>query len=181
MRRFAPASAWPCCRRGPAGCCWTRPARTSATTTCWRRCDRETVRLGGGVGGAAARMGGLGRPAVGARLPAAVAERDRLGAVGRALHAAVAGCRDRPRDAARVRAGGDPRPGRVDPTAAPAWLRSAVYPLLVASQSIPVVAIAPLLVIYLGFGLSPKALIVALVCFFPITANALDGFASAPA
>jgi putative hydroxymethylpyrimidine transport system permease protein len=61
------------------------------------------------------------------------------------------------------------------------WLRSAVYPLLVASQSIPVVAIAPLLVIYLGFGLSPKALIVALVCFFPITANALDGFASAPA
>jgi putative hydroxymethylpyrimidine transport system permease protein len=44
-----------------------------------------------------------------------------------------------------------------------------------------VVAIAPLLVIYLGFGLSPKALIVALVCFFPITANALDGFASAPA
>jgi putative hydroxymethylpyrimidine transport system permease protein len=36
-------------------------------------------------------------------------------------------------------------------------------------------------VIYLGFGLSPKALIVALVCFFPITANALDGFASAPA
>ena len=36
------------------------------------------------------------------------------------------------------------------------WLRSAVYPLLVASQSIPVVAIAPLLVIYLGFGLSPE-------------------------
>jgi putative hydroxymethylpyrimidine transport system permease protein len=60
------------------------------------------------------------------------------------------------------------------------WLRNAVYPLLVASQSVPVVAIAPLLVIYLGFGLAPKVLIVALVCFFPITANALDGFASAP-
>ncbi|MDX6547524.1 MAG: putative hydroxymethylpyrimidine transport system permease protein [Gaiellales bacterium] len=60
------------------------------------------------------------------------------------------------------------------------WLRHAVYPLLVASQSVPVVAIAPLLVIYLGFGLSPKVLIVALVCFFPVTANALDGFASAP-
>ena len=43
------------------------------------------------------------------------------------------------------------------------------------------VAIAPLLVIYLGFGLTPKVLIVALVCFFPVTANALDGFASAPA
>ena len=61
------------------------------------------------------------------------------------------------------------------------WLRNALYPLLVGSQSVPVVAIAPLLVIYLGFGLAPKVLIVALVCFFPVTANALDGFASAPA
>ncbi len=56
-----------------------------------------------------------------------------------------------------------------------AWLRGAVYPLLVASQSVPVVAIAPILVIYLGFGLAPKVLIVALVCFFPVTVNALDG------
>ena len=39
-------------------------------------------------------------------------------------------------------------------------------------------AIAPVLVIYLGFGLAPKVLIVALVCFFPITVNALDGFRS---
>jgi putative hydroxymethylpyrimidine transport system permease protein len=61
-----------------------------------------------------------------------------------------------------------------------AWLKQAIYPLLVASQSVPVVAIAPLLVIYLGFGLSPKVLIVALVCFFPVAANALDGFAAAP-
>jgi putative hydroxymethylpyrimidine transport system permease protein len=60
------------------------------------------------------------------------------------------------------------------------WLKQAIYPLLVASQSVPVVAIAPLLVIYLGFGLSPKVLIVALVCFFPVAANALDGFAAAP-
>ena len=52
---------------------------------------------------------------------------------------------------------------------ASATLRRAVYPLLVASQSVPVVAIAPLLVIYLGFGLAPKLVIVALVCFFPIT------------
>ena len=56
----------------------------------------KRLRLGGGAGGAAARLGGLGRPAVGARLPAAVAQRDRLGAVGRALDAAVAGCGDRP-------------------------------------------------------------------------------------
>jgi putative hydroxymethylpyrimidine transport system permease protein len=61
------------------------------------------------------------------------------------------------------------------------WLRGAVYPLLVASQSIPIVAIAPLLVIGLGFGLAPKVAIVALVCFLPVTVNALDGFASAPA
>jgi ABC-type nitrate/sulfonate/bicarbonate transport system permease component len=60
------------------------------------------------------------------------------------------------------------------------WLRGAVYPLLVASQSVPVVAIAPLLVIGLGFGLAPKVVIIALVCFLPVTVNALDGFASAP-
>ena len=55
------------------------------------------------------------------------------------------------------------------------WLRGAVQPILIASQSVPVVAIAPILVIYLGFGLAPKVLIVALVCFFPITVNTLDG------
>ena len=61
---------------------------------------------------------------------------------------------------------------------ASATVRRAVYPLLVASQSVPVVAIAPILVIYLGFGLAPKLVIVALVCFFPITVAALDGFRS---
>ena len=55
------------------------------------------------------------------------------------------------------------------------WLRGAMQPILIASQSVPVVAIAPILVIYLGFGLAPKVLIVALVCFFPITVNTLDG------
>ena len=61
------------------------------------------------------------------------------------------------------------------------WLRGAVYPLLAASQSIPVVAVAPLLVVYLGFGIAPQAVIVALVCFFPVTANALEGFRRSPA
>src|SRR3954452_11763685 len=61
------------------------------------------------------------------------------------------------------------------------WLRGAVYPLLVASQSVPIVALAPLLVIGFGFGLAPKVAIVALVCFLPVTVNALDGFASVPA
>jgi putative hydroxymethylpyrimidine transport system permease protein len=54
-------------------------------------------------------------------------------------------------------------------------VRRAVYPLAVASQAIPVVAVAPILLIWFGFGIGPKLAIVALVCFFPITVNALDG------
>jgi putative hydroxymethylpyrimidine transport system permease protein len=57
-------------------------------------------------------------------------------------------------------------------------LRRALYPLLVASQTVPVVAIAPILVVWLGFGLGPKLAIIALICFFPITVNALDGLRS---
>jgi putative hydroxymethylpyrimidine transport system permease protein len=57
-------------------------------------------------------------------------------------------------------------------------LRHAVYPLLVASQTIPIIAIAPILVIWFGFGIGPKLAIIALICFFPITVNALDGLRS---
>jgi putative hydroxymethylpyrimidine transport system permease protein len=57
-------------------------------------------------------------------------------------------------------------------------LRRALYPLLVASQTVPVIAIAPILVVWLGFGICPKLAIIALVCFFPITVNALDGLRS---
>lgn len=57
-------------------------------------------------------------------------------------------------------------------------IRRAVYPLLVASQTVPIVAIAPLLVIGLGFGLLPKVLVVALVTFFPIVVNTVDGLQS---
>jgi putative hydroxymethylpyrimidine transport system permease protein len=57
-------------------------------------------------------------------------------------------------------------------------LRRAFYPLLVASQTIPPVAIAPILVVWFGFGLGPKVLLIALVCFFPITVNTLDGLRS---
>jgi ABC-type nitrate/sulfonate/bicarbonate transport system permease component len=58
------------------------------------------------------------------------------------------------------------------------WLpaRRAVEPLLVTSQTIPIVAIAPLFVIWFGFGLLPKVLIVVLVTFFPIVVALLDGF-----
>jgi putative hydroxymethylpyrimidine transport system permease protein len=57
-------------------------------------------------------------------------------------------------------------------------MRRAFYPLLVASQTVPVIAIAPILVVWLGFGIGPKLAIVALVCFFPITVNTLDGLRS---
>ena len=57
-------------------------------------------------------------------------------------------------------------------------LRRAAYPLLVASQTIPIVVIAPILVVWFGYGIGPKLGIVALICFFPITVNVLDGLRS---
>jgi ABC-type nitrate/sulfonate/bicarbonate transport system permease component len=57
-------------------------------------------------------------------------------------------------------------------------LRDAVYPLLIASQAMPVVVLAPLLVLALDFGMGPKLTVVALVCFFPVTVNLLDGLRS---
>jgi NitT/TauT family transport system permease protein/putative hydroxymethylpyrimidine transport system permease protein len=56
--------------------------------------------------------------------------------------------------------------------------RRALYPLLVGSQTIPIITIAPILVVWFGFGLGPKLGIIALVCFFPITVNTLDGLRS---
>jgi putative hydroxymethylpyrimidine transport system permease protein len=57
-------------------------------------------------------------------------------------------------------------------------LRRALYPLLVASQTIPVIAIAPILIVWFGFGIEPKLVVIALVSFFPITVNAVDGLGS---
>jgi len=62
---------------------------------------------------------------------------------------------------------------------ASAWIRKALYPLLVVSQTVPVVAIAPLLIIWFGYGIWPKVLVVGLVCFFPIVVSTLDGLRSA--
>ncbi len=59
------------------------------------------------------------------------------------------------------------------------WLRRASYPLLVASQTIPIIALAPLLVLWFGFGLTSKVIVVLLVCFFPITVALSDGLRSA--
>ncbi|WP_261773514.1 ABC transporter permease [Rhodococcoides corynebacterioides] len=59
------------------------------------------------------------------------------------------------------------------------WLRRAVVPLLVISQTLPIVALAPLMIIWFGFGILPKLLVVALVTFFPMTVGLVEGFASA--
>ncbi len=56
--------------------------------------------------------------------------------------------------------------------------RSALYPILIASQAVPIIAISAALTIWLGFGLAPKLVIVALTVFFPVVVNVLDGLAS---
>ena len=58
-------------------------------------------------------------------------------------------------------------------------LRRALRPLVIGSQAVPVPVIAPLVILVLGFGLAPKVLLVALVCFFPITINLYDGLRAA--
>lgn len=50
-----------------------------------------------------------------------------------------------------------------------------IYPLVVASQAIPIVALAPLLLIWFGYGQTPKVIVVVLICFFPIAVNLVDG------
>ena len=55
-------------------------------------------------------------------------------------------------------------------------LRRAIYPLLVASQTVPSIAYAPLLIIWFGYEILPKVLVVLIYSFFPITVAALDGF-----
>jgi ABC-type nitrate/sulfonate/bicarbonate transport system permease component len=57
-------------------------------------------------------------------------------------------------------------------------LRRALYPLIVVSQTIPILVIAPILVVWFGFGIGPKLAIVALICFFPIVVSTLDGLRS---
>ena len=59
-------------------------------------------------------------------------------------------------------------------------LRRVSYPLVVASQTIPVIVIAPILVVWFGFGIGPKVAIIALICFFPIAVNTLDGLGTVP-
>lgn len=58
-------------------------------------------------------------------------------------------------------------------------IAKSVYPLLVTSQTVPIIVLAPLLVIWFGYGLLPKVLVVALTCFFPVVVSTADGLAAA--
>jgi NitT/TauT family transport system permease protein len=59
-------------------------------------------------------------------------------------------------------------------------LRRLVYPILLGLQSVPKVALAPLVILWLGIGSWPKIVIVILVCFFPILVNVVAGFEAVP-
>ncbi len=57
-------------------------------------------------------------------------------------------------------------------------VKKAIYPVLVISQTVPIIVIAPLLAMWFGFGIAPKIFVVVLVCFFPITVNLIEGLQS---
>lgn len=54
-------------------------------------------------------------------------------------------------------------------------LEKTVYPIIISSQTIPIIAIAPLLLIWVGYGIASKVIVVALICFYPIAVNTIDG------
>ncbi len=58
-------------------------------------------------------------------------------------------------------------------------VRGSLYPVIVASQTVPIIALAPLVLVWWGFGLLPKVILVALFSFFPITVGLVQGLASA--
>lgn len=60
-------------------------------------------------------------------------------------------------------------------------LYKALYPLLVITQTIPTIAVAPLLVLWMGFGMAPKITLVVITTFFPIAVSLLDGYRAADA
>ncbi|MFJ8263057.1 ABC transporter permease [Rummeliibacillus sp. NPDC094406] len=59
-------------------------------------------------------------------------------------------------------------------------VQKVTYPLLILSQNIPIIVLAPLLIIWFGFGIMPKLIVIGLVCFFPIVVAALDGLKNTP-
>ncbi|MHB1452861.1 MAG: ABC transporter permease [Saccharofermentanales bacterium] len=59
------------------------------------------------------------------------------------------------------------------------FVRDMIYPLIVASQAIPIMVITPIIILLMGFGITPRLLVVVLVCFFPIAISLYDGLQSA--
>ena len=55
-------------------------------------------------------------------------------------------------------------------------LKRALYPLLLISQTVPVILLAPLFALWFGFGMLPKILVVVIVCFFPMVVSLIEGF-----
>ncbi|HAE42639.1 MAG TPA: ABC transporter permease [Clostridiales bacterium] len=58
------------------------------------------------------------------------------------------------------------------------YIKELLYPMMVITQTVPIMAIAPLMMIWFGFGLTPKIIVVVLVCFFPIAVSLTEGLAS---
>jgi len=54
-------------------------------------------------------------------------------------------------------------------------VKRTLYPLVIISQTVPIIALAPLMIIWFGYGMLPKVVVVALVCFFPITVSLVEG------
>ena len=59
------------------------------------------------------------------------------------------------------------------------FVKQSITPILLLTQTMPVIAIAPLLILWMGYGLAPKITLVFLTCFFPVTISLLGAFASA--
>ncbi len=57
------------------------------------------------------------------------------------------------------------------------FMRRGIYPILVVTQTVPMIVMAPILIIYMGFGIGPKILTVVLMCFFPVAVSFSDGLA----
>ncbi|RIK36837.1 MAG: nitrate ABC transporter permease, partial [Chloroflexi bacterium] len=59
--------------------------------------------------------------------------------------------------------------------ASSALVRRSLLPIVIATQAVPIIALAPILLIWFGYGMTPKVIVVVLTCFFPIVINLVDG------
>ncbi|WP_411343306.1 ABC transporter permease [Paenibacillus sp. WLX1005] len=55
-------------------------------------------------------------------------------------------------------------------------VQKSLYPILIISQTVPIIALTPLMIVWFGFGILSKVLVIILVCFFPIAVSLADGF-----